>query len=71
MWDIYGETLEQGHCEVHPWVHCEYPCPVCINESDQKKKFEDQATAYCAEIDALYSAEIEKEFADSMNGAGI
>lgn len=31
-YDIYGETLERGHCEVHPWVHVSYPCPICIQE---------------------------------------
>lgn len=28
-YDIHGERLEPGHCEVHPWVHMEYPCPEC------------------------------------------
>lgn len=34
-WDIYGNPLTQGHCEVHPHVAEEYPCFVCI---DDKRK---------------------------------
>lgn len=34
--DIYGETLEKGHCEVHPHINQEYPCFQC-NE-DKKRK---------------------------------
>lgn len=32
-WDIYGNPLARGHCEVHPHVHEEYPCSVCIAEN--------------------------------------
>jgi len=31
--DIYGNNLRRGHCEVHPHVHEEYPCSVCLTES--------------------------------------
>ena len=31
-WDIYGNPLARGHCEVHPHVAEEYPCSVCIGE---------------------------------------
>jgi hypothetical protein len=33
-YNIYGENLRPGHCEVHPHVHEEYPCSVCISESN-------------------------------------
>ena len=38
-WDIYGEPLRRGHCEVHPHVHEEYPCSVCIadNRSNEQQ----------------------------------
>jgi hypothetical protein len=29
--DIYGERLARGHCEVHPWFAEEYPCSLCID----------------------------------------
>lgn len=32
-WDIYGQPLRPGHCEVHPHVHEEYPCSVCLAEA--------------------------------------
>lgn len=31
-WDIYGNKLARGHCEVHPGVAQEYPCYICIEE---------------------------------------
>ena len=34
-WDIFGNPLQRGHCEVHPHVHEEYPCSVCISEKRQ------------------------------------
>ena len=34
-WDIYGNPLQRGHCEVHPHVHEEYPCSVCLSERRQ------------------------------------
>jgi len=32
-WDIYGDPLERGFCEVHPWVKQEYPCCLCAAEN--------------------------------------
>ena len=29
--DVYGERLTPGHCEVHPYVAEEYPCSLCID----------------------------------------
>jgi hypothetical protein len=31
-YDIHGNDLRPGHCEVHPWVHQEYPCSICEME---------------------------------------
>jgi len=30
--DIYGNHLRRGYCEVHPDVHEEHPCSVCMEE---------------------------------------
>ena len=30
--DIYGNNLRRGHCEVHPNVHEEFPCSLCLRE---------------------------------------
>lgn len=37
-WDIYGNPLQRGHCEVHPHVHEEYPCSVCMSERGQTQQ---------------------------------
>lgn len=29
-WDIHGNPLRRGHCEVHPNVHEEFPCSTCL-----------------------------------------
>lgn len=35
-YDIYGNNLRRGYCEVHPNVHEEYPCSLCYQESYSK-----------------------------------
>ena len=37
-YDIWGNPLPRGHCEVHPHVHEEYPCSVCIAERNQREQ---------------------------------
>jgi len=37
-YDIYGNNLARGHCEVHPWVGEEYPCSLCYEENDKHNK---------------------------------
>ena len=44
-YDIYGNPLRRGHCEVHPHVHEEYPCSVCMTES--RRHQEAQSPAQC------------------------
>jgi len=34
--DIYGNRLERGFCEVHPHVRQEYPCDLCMNERQRQ-----------------------------------
>lgn len=34
-WDIYGNPLRRGHCEVHPHIAEEYPCCVCLEDRRQ------------------------------------
>ena len=38
-YDIYGNILERGHCEVHPWVNESYPCPECIGDNKQSQQY--------------------------------
>ena len=39
-YDIYGEILRKGHCEVHPHVHEEYPCSFCMAERELNERQE-------------------------------
>ena len=32
-YDIYGNHLRPGYCEVHPDTRGDYPCSCCIEES--------------------------------------
>lgn len=52
-YDIHGNQLERGHCEVHPWVHQEYPCSVCL--SDNKKQEQQRPTQQECVINDLES----------------
>ena len=42
-YDIYGQNLRAGHCEVHPHIHEEYPCSQCMIEKER----EEQRQAAC------------------------
>jgi len=54
-YDIYGNHLRPGHCEVHPDVHEVYPCSYCLDdygEHEQMREQEYDQDAYnewCAE----------------------
>lgn len=37
-WDIYGNPLRRGYCEVHPDVHQEYPCSICMAQKQQQSQ---------------------------------
>lgn len=37
-WDIYGNRLTSGYCEVHPWVPEEYPCYQCIRRQEEENE---------------------------------
>ena len=56
--DIYGENLARGHCEVHPWVHCEYPCPTCIAESNKREADKRQESEYYRAMEDAHYAQM-------------
>lgn len=56
--DIYGEQLARGHCEVHPWVHAEYPCPVCLGDSAKKRREMEEERRYHREMEEAYYAQL-------------
>jgi hypothetical protein len=52
-YDIYGEVLGKGCCEVHPWVNQSYPCSTCYDESRQDAQKND------------YDKQMEREYRDA------
>lgn len=47
-WDIYGQPLRRGYCEVHSWINQEYPCSQCMLEIE-RTRYEDEYEEYCKE----------------------
>ena len=44
-YDIYGNDLRRGYCEVHPSVNEEYPCSLChaeIRYKEQERRRQDE-----------------------------
>ena len=61
-YDIWGNPLPRGCCEVHPWVHEEYPCSVCMAEKRQREQVSQQSEAEYymqMEIEKLKSERLE------------
>lgn len=38
-WDIYGNPLRSGYCEVHPDVHESWPCAHCMEEEAERRAY--------------------------------
>ena len=69
--DIYGENLRGGHCEVHPWVHEEFPCSICYSESDQRHEQEKSNSVQYQEYCEAQAKEWEISLNENIGGAGI
>jgi hypothetical protein len=54
-WDIYGNTLRRGYCEVHPDVPQEYPCIFCMRDIENENRQRDEQ----ALIDAYHQEQME------------
>ena len=61
--DIYGNDLARGHCEVHPYVHEEYPCSVCMMDNRRKQEEKRQMREMQAEQERQYYDDMAKEAA--------
>jgi len=57
-YDIYGNNLARGHCEVHPWVGESYPCSLCYAENANRNQ---KQPDYDTRAEAEYYAEMERE----------
>lgn len=42
-WDIHGQPLTPGHCEVHPEIGHPYPCYRCQDEREAERALDFQA----------------------------
>ena len=62
-YDIYGQHLRPGHCEVHPEVHQPYPCDLCLMESE-KSHYEKMA-------EEGYHRAMERDYCQKMIAAFI
>lgn len=67
-YDIYGNNLASGHCEVHPHVAEQYPCSLCYAESEQQRHYQYQQkqtdpreAEYYAEMERAHYEEIAKK----------
>ena len=41
-YDIYGDHLRPGHCEVHPDITEDYPCSECLAQQSRHRCLEPQ-----------------------------
>ena len=58
QFDIYGERLRSGFCEVHPWVAMEYPCSQCYAEHESNRMQKDQYDREMREQEERHYAEL-------------
>jgi len=73
-WDIYGQPLKGGHCEVHPDVHESYPCSLCYAQREREQMRQREHDEYMrAEREAYYEEQRQAMIAEVENvgGAGI
>ena len=56
-YDIYGNDLRRGYCEVHPHVHQEYPCDICYREIEQNNRNNQMQNDYYKSIDPSLDTE--------------
>lgn len=65
-YDIYGNNLASGHCEVHPWVGESYPCSLCYAESKPKhdprqQDYERAEAEHYAEMERAHYEELARK----------
>jgi hypothetical protein len=63
--DINGNKLQPGHCEVHPHINEDYPCSVCNSEHYRKVASSEQQGKWKAQDElAALSARLNKTIDD-------
>lgn len=61
-YDIYGQSLERGHCEVHPHIHEQYPCSLCLSIDRERERDRREEERMSREQAAAY---YERQFGDT------
>jgi hypothetical protein len=71
-YDIYGETLERGHCEVHPWVHEEYPCSCCYADHQRHEQEQTAIREHERQLEMQHDAMLSQQcIEDDVYGDGV
>lgn len=60
-YDIYGDLLERGHCEVHPWVPEEYPCRECQRDEERRQHYVNMEREYLEALECAHKEFLEKQ----------
>lgn len=64
-WDIFGNPLARGHCEVHPHIPEPYPCSLCMYEKAQARWVKEMEEEY---YKAMGDAQ-ETEYLEAFEGS--
>lgn len=65
-YDIYGQPLRRGYCEVHPDVHQEYPCPCCVIEYNRHEQLKMMEEEHDRQMQEEYDAAMNNEYWSSQ-----
>ena len=57
-YDIYGNLLKKGYCEVHPDVNEEFPCHKCRDEYEFHQGQKEDYDRWCKEQEAIEMSDI-------------
>jgi len=60
-YDIYGQSLRRGHCEVHPDIHQEYPCVMCLAREREDQENREERDHYEQEMYEQYCRDMISE----------
>ncbi len=64
-WDIYGNHLQKGNCEVHPWVGEEYPCYQCRQSEENYQRQNDAEREHAEAIEGDYYKSLSIEYCEN------
>lgn len=60
-YDIYGNVLRRGYCEVHPDIPEEWPCAVCMENSSRLSREEQAYREYYEQQGREYYEELYRQ----------